>query len=286
MQTLELIALFIAYSVLLISIFLQLVCYNRKLEQRETIAFTVALLGLIVALSSSVWLPGGQAGEGVNSFTLLAMTAVGLTTVLNVISERRIHVSPVFKQMLFCISIFLAGAISYGDFSDSLSVWSGPVIWFLCASVVGSMLLIRLAPPQKWIMHRERSERVFAVLFMVVVPASLATSYLFEKEMEGLEVGFTVPVAFILLGLSKCWDDLKRLSLFQNQSRASVETMEYGVLTDREKEIALLLSKGMTYKEISVALFISVPTVKTHTSNIYRKLEVKNKTELTLLLIS
>jgi DNA-binding NarL/FixJ family response regulator len=56
-------------------------------------------------------------------------------------------------------------------------------------------------------------------------------------------------------------------------------------LTKREQEIATLLTKGITYKEISESLFISMPTVKTHTSNIYKKCGVKNRSELTALLI-
>ena len=51
-------------------------------------------------------------------------------------------------------------------------------------------------------------------------------------------------------------------------------------LTAREKEIALLLTKGMSNQEIADTLFISLATVKTHTHNIYRKTATKNKSEL------
>lgn len=51
-------------------------------------------------------------------------------------------------------------------------------------------------------------------------------------------------------------------------------------ITNREKEIILLLIKGYSYNQLAEELVISLPTVKTHVSNIYRKAEVKNKIQL------
>jgi len=51
-------------------------------------------------------------------------------------------------------------------------------------------------------------------------------------------------------------------------------------LTTREKEIVLLLKKGLTYKEISAILFISGKTVDNHVQNIYEKTAVTNKVSL------
>jgi two-component system, NarL family, response regulator LiaR len=48
-------------------------------------------------------------------------------------------------------------------------------------------------------------------------------------------------------------------------------------LTEREKEVMHLLSRGLTYREISDELIVSHETVKMHLKNIYRKLEVENK---------
>ena len=46
-------------------------------------------------------------------------------------------------------------------------------------------------------------------------------------------------------------------------------------LREREYEILQLVSKGLSNQEIANELFIALPTVKTHTSNLYSKLEVK-----------
>ena len=55
-------------------------------------------------------------------------------------------------------------------------------------------------------------------------------------------------------------------------------------LSKREAEVAVLLSEGRTYKEISAELFISISTTQTHTGRIYSKLGVGNKTELANLI--
>ncbi|AYL98699.1 response regulator transcription factor [Mucilaginibacter celer] len=51
-------------------------------------------------------------------------------------------------------------------------------------------------------------------------------------------------------------------------------------LTKREIELIQLLKDGLTTKEIANKLFLSTLTIETHRKNIFRKLEVKNITEL------
>ena len=50
-------------------------------------------------------------------------------------------------------------------------------------------------------------------------------------------------------------------------------------ITDREKEILTLLSKGLLYKEIGEQLHITTGTVKQHIHKIYEKIHVQNRTE-------
>ena len=51
-------------------------------------------------------------------------------------------------------------------------------------------------------------------------------------------------------------------------------------LSDREKEVLLLVSDGKTTKEIAEELFVSSRTVETHRVNIMKKLKVQNTAEL------
>jgi len=60
---------------------------------------------------------------------------------------------------------------------------------------------------------------------------------------------------------------------------ASVEGVLPEPLTPREQEILELLAAGLTNREIAERLVISAETVKKHTSGIYSKLDVSNRTE-------
>jgi len=50
-------------------------------------------------------------------------------------------------------------------------------------------------------------------------------------------------------------------------------------LTEREIELLSLIAEGLSNQEIAQRLFISLPTVKWHTSNIYGKLGVRSRTQ-------
>lgn len=51
-------------------------------------------------------------------------------------------------------------------------------------------------------------------------------------------------------------------------------------LTKREKEIALLLIEGLSYKEIAAHDYISMATLNTHISNLYKKLGIHSRSEI------
>jgi DNA-binding NarL/FixJ family response regulator len=50
-------------------------------------------------------------------------------------------------------------------------------------------------------------------------------------------------------------------------------------LSDREREVLSLMASGSTNPEIADALHLSRHTIKEHTSSVYRKLGVRNRTE-------
>ena len=71
----------------------------------------------------------------------------------------------------------------------------------------------------------------------------------------------------------------------QQESRASwrlccKEICDQYQLTPREQEVFALLAKGRNAEHIGKELFISMHTVKTHTSRIYRKLSINSQQEL------
>ena len=61
--------------------------------------------------------------------------------------------------------------------------------------------------------------------------------------------------------------------------------MSKNVLTNREREVFLLLVKNFTTKEIAEQLFISEKTVRNHISNVMQKLDVKSRTAALIELV-
>jgi DNA-binding NarL/FixJ family response regulator len=71
----------------------------------------------------------------------------------------------------------------------------------------------------------------------------------------------------------------KVVQAFQQMGKSSKETEN---LTQREYEILSYVAKGYQDKEIAEKFFLSSETVRTHLRNIYKKLNVRSRTEATL----
>lgn len=69
----------------------------------------------------------------------------------------------------------------------------------------------------------------------------------------------------------------KVVAAFKNKPAVSINNNSLDVLSKREIEILIALSKGLLYKEIGEELFISSQTVRKHVYHIYEKLHVGNR---------
>jgi DNA-binding NarL/FixJ family response regulator len=72
----------------------------------------------------------------------------------------------------------------------------------------------------------------------------------------------------------------KVLQYFAQKENNNQHKLDEYHLTSREKEILELLMKGLSYKEIANACFIGNATVFTHVRNIYSKLDVHSRGEI------
>ena len=75
---------------------------------------------------------------------------------------------------------------------------------------------------------------------------------------------------------------LKKISadyLGRGRSISQIEP-SYETLTTREREILKLLADGLSIKEVAVKLSISGKTADVHKSNLMRKLDIHDRTEL------
>lgn len=87
---------------------------------------------------------------------------------------------------------------------------------------------------------------------------------------------------------NELWFSREAMSAFllgrQNRPVEAVPTEEEQgeELSQREREILLMLAEGATNKDIAAKLFLSLNTIKSHIYNIYRKIDVPNRLQASL----
>lgn len=120
--------------------------------------------------------------------------------------------------------------------------------------------------------------------FIGVIYIGLAQEYIKKHEYEPansyLEKGATLCESIDYHWLDPIILELKENLAQPKKSQMSsppIELLEK--LSPREMDILILLSKGMSNDEIAQTLFITLNTTQWHTSHIYAKLDVKNRTQ-------
>ncbi|CAH2716465.1 Transcriptional regulatory protein DegU [Neobacillus rhizosphaerae] len=84
----------------------------------------------------------------------------------------------------------------------------------------------------------------------------------------------------IVDGSNSATRDLAGKLLYQFRERDLQNTTKNSSLTPREKEILLLVSEGLTNRQIAENLFIAENTVKNHIKNLLEKLGLENRVQL------
>ena len=64
--------------------------------------------------------------------------------------------------------------------------------------------------------------------------------------------------------------------------RTSAAQRQVERLTERERDVALAVGRGLSNAEIAKELFLSLPTVKAHVSRIFDKLEASNRVQIAI----
>lgn len=75
------------------------------------------------------------------------------------------------------------------------------------------------------------------------------------------------------------WLDPRIANIVLNSFKKEFKKTKDSPLTEREIDILNLIAKGCSNIQISETLFISLNTVKTHIKNIFKKLEVEDRTQ-------
>ncbi len=99
----------------------------------------------------------------------------------------------------------------------------------------------------------------------------------FVKDL-GIEVYLgIIALLFTLVGI---WMGIKTVNTGKNKhQKVNEEAIRKLQLSKREYEVLTLINQGLSNQQIADRLFISLATVKTHTSNLFEKLGVKRRTQ-------
>jgi two-component system, NarL family, response regulator LiaR len=122
---------------------------------------------------------------------------------------------------------------------------------------------------------------IYGFLLGVLVSTLHFIEYFFWVRMHIFEIyGGLIACLFLVLGL---WFGRKTESKIIPITQSHLEINEADIaklgISKRELDVLILMGQGHSNQQIADELFVSTNTVKTHTSRLFGKLEVKNRTQ-------
>ncbi len=73
------------------------------------------------------------------------------------------------------------------------------------------------------------------------------------------------------------------VAYFARQGAPPKRRSELDRLTEREQEVLLLVARGLSNAELAAALYVSLPTAKTHVSRVLAKLGARDRSQLVVI---
>lgn len=130
-------------------------------------------------------------------------------------------------------------------------------------------------------------------LKVVLIDIGLSPAEVFHALWEYGVKGILPPymdVSLLLKAITKVregeiWLDQSYLKvLLDGHMRETKSLLGLLCLSKREKEVASLVAQGLSNKEVAQRLSITERTVKVHLNHIFRKLNIRSRTELAILI--
>jgi len=156
--------------------------------------------------------------------------------------------------------------------------WS--IIVFTCAIVLGYWLLVRV-----W--NTEKRNFTIGLLFIASVGyLDMTSGFLRNISVKSapltIERGFIYSsIPYALYGIFLIVYFLRYpISAPLGSDEISAEFLSKYGITERERELILKVMQGKSNADIARELFISLPTVKTHLHNVYKKIGIDSRYEL------
>ena len=123
------------------------------------------------------------------------------------------------------------------------------------------------------------------LLYGLSLTALVVLLKVFEYQyfMKDLAVEFYVGVVALLFTALGTWVGLrltrKKMVIASPDFRLDEHALGRLGISKREHEVLELMSQGLSNQEIADKLFVSINTIKTHSSNLFLKLEASRRTQ-------
>ena len=127
-------------------------------------------------------------------------------------------------------------------------------------------------------------KRTILVYGLAIAVLIFLLKYLeYRLFVRDLSIEFYVGIVAVLFTILGVWVGLrltrKKVIFAGPDFVLSEQELQRLEISKREQEVLELMARGLSNQEIADALFVSLNTVKTHTSNLFLKLEVKRRTQ-------
>ncbi|MEL7145215.1 MAG: LuxR C-terminal-related transcriptional regulator [Bacteroidota bacterium] len=131
-----------------------------------------------------------------------------------------------------------------------------------------------------------------AMALLVAFLKAIEYRYFVKRVEADIYMG-AVAIVFMGLGIWVAWQFMKRREVkieevpagaaaagsISEQKIDHTKIIEALEISQREMDVLQLMAEGHSNQEIADKLFISIHTVKTHSSNLFSKLQVKRRTQ-------
>ena len=155
------------------------------------------------------------------------------------------------------------------------------------------VLLLDIAMPEMdGVQVAQKLKKILPEIKVIVLTTHAEDQFLFEflklgvsgyvlKDSASQELIYSIRktkdgMAFIDPSISK-----KVMEKFSQVTGVKKDFIDYGKLSDREKEVLQVVAEGNSNKEVAEKLYISPKTVENHKANIMKKLNIHDRVGLT-----
>ena len=167
-----------------------------------------------------------------------------------------------------------------------------PILSVIACALIGvGFIPCALIPLYGVVLMKEFPSRFIpsTIMCLAVIAVLIQSSIVetFRNNLHLLYLSYLVLIVFLAISYLMASPYLlhsldERFSLVKENAKKLPK--RFDMLTEREIEVADLISRGFTNKDIAKILFISEHTVNDHSKNIYKKLDIHSRHELATMI--